>query len=89
MRKVDIDPQVYHHSLVYFLHISICIEARYIIGALVDIHRFLLIVMASVNGFLQDADLLLSMWLRVDTINYAIVKCQLMRHSAMVHTNIY
>ena len=89
MRKVDIDLQVCHHLLVYFLLISICTEAKYIIGALVVIHRFLHIVMVSVSGSLLDADLLLLMWLRVDIISYVIVKCQLMHHSAMEHTNIY
>ena len=87
MKKEDTDHLLCQPLQVYIQPIYICTEQRDTIGVHVVIHRIHHSVMVNANGFLQDADLLLLMYLNLVITNYATVKCQQMHHSVMEVTN--
>lgn len=88
MKRVDTDQLQCQHMLVFILLIYISIEVKSMTGVLAVTLKLVHSVMDSASGFLQEIDLLLSTYLKVDITKCAIVRWALMLHFVMELINM-
>ena len=88
MKRADTDQLQCQHMLVFILLTYISIEEKSMTGVLAVTLKLVHSVMDSASGFLQEIDLLLSTYLKVDITKCAIVRWALMLHFVMELINM-
>ena len=88
-KRASTDHHHYLHMLDTFLLMYTFTEVKFTIGVLVVTHRTHHSATDNANGWSQDWDLFHLMFQKVDTSNYAIVKCQQMLLSVIRLTKTF